>query len=137
MNMATTTFFKINFYLSLLNTLNAKEVFFWGWWVYPPTRSNVKFFFEVCFFKIRTTCWVGCCAQCSINSLNKTSITKFYLLKKNRKYTNLCRIKHHCAHPPPSKNEIKNTSFYCTGVFMHVFARAGAKPPPSHLFVNY
>jgi len=39
-------------------------------------------FFEVRFFKIRTTYRVGCCAQCSINSLNKTSIIKFYLLKK-------------------------------------------------------
>jgi hypothetical protein len=41
------------------------------------------------------------------------------------------------AQPPTSENEVKNTSFYCTGVFMHVFARAGASPPPSHLFVNY
>jgi len=39
-------------------------------------------FFEVRFFKIRTTYRVGCCAQCSINSLNKISIIKFYLLKK-------------------------------------------------------
>ena len=30
---------------SLLRTLrmpNAKEVFFWGFWVYPPTRPRVK-----------------------------------------------------------------------------------------------
>ena len=69
----------------LLRTLrmpNAKEVFLWGFWVFPPTR--------------------------------------------------------------PRENEVKTLLFILYACFMSFcedvgvfFARAGALPPPSHLFVNY
>jgi hypothetical protein len=36
------------------------------------------------------------------------------------------------THPPPSRNEVKNTSFLLN---MQVFARAGASPPPSQFML--